>query len=341
MRRIPFLAWHRRMALLFAPLLILQALTGAALLFRAPLDRLIGGAPVAGAVQPAERLFSAAAATGKRVERLWMPAGEGDLARVQLADASGVRSLAAIDPVSGHIRREGGLAAFPTEAALQLHYRLMAGTTGLAIVMLTGLVLMAMAATGLAYWWPQQGRWAKALAINPRLPRRIRLRHWHRSFGVVLALLIAASAATGALMAATDLAGAIAPQAAPAPMAARGLPAEAEVRRAVELAQAAFPQGKLRDLRLSPGGVMDVNLLAPERNAQAVHIVKVDLAEGRIVRTIAAQDNPALWMKVLPYHSGGEFGLIGRLVLLAEALVLIGLGVSGPWMWWQQRKRLK
>ncbi|MFN3468679.1 MAG: PepSY-associated TM helix domain-containing protein [Novosphingobium sp.] len=341
MRRSTFLAWHRRIALLFAPLLVLQALTGAVLLFKAPLDRLIEGPPTAGPALPAERLVLAASANGKSVERLWLPAEPGDLARAQLADAAGARSLAAIDPVSGRIRREGGMAAFPTEAALQLHYRLMAGTGGLTIVALTGLALLAMAATGLAYWWPPNGRWGRALAINPRLPSRIRLRHWHRSFGVVLALLIAASAATGTLMAGTDLAAAIAPGKAPPARAGRHSPAEAEVRRAMDLAYAAFPQARVRDLRFSPGGMMDANLLAPERNALAVHIVKVDLAQGRIVRTIRAQDNPALWKKVLPYHAGDAFGIIGRLVLLIEALVLVGLGISGPIMWWQQGKRSK
>ncbi|MFN3551566.1 MAG: PepSY-associated TM helix domain-containing protein [Novosphingobium meiothermophilum] len=341
MRRSTFLAWHRRIALLFAPLLILQALTGAVLLFRAPLDRLIAGPPAAGPVLPAERLVVAASASGKWVERLWMPAAQGDLARVQLADAAGARSLAAIDPVSGRIRREGGLAAFPAEAALQLHYRLMAGTTGLMIVAMTGLVLLAMAATGLAYWWPRNGHWAKALAINPRLPSRIRLRHWHRSIGVVAAVLITVSAATGLLMAGADLAAAIAPGKALPARAGRHSPAEAEVRRAMALAKAAFPKARVRDLRFSPGGMMDANLLAPERNALAVHIVKVDLAQGRIVRTIRAQDNPALWMKVLPYHAGDAFGITGRLVLLIEALVLVGLGISGPVMWWQQGKRSK
>lgn len=86
---------------------------------------------------------------------------------------------------------------------------------------------------------------------------------------------------------------------------------------------------------------MDVNLLAPERNALAVHIVSVDLGARQIVRTVPAQDNPALWMKLLPYHSGAAFGLAGKLALLIEALVLVELGLTGPVMWWQQRKLRK
>lgn len=339
MHRSDFLVWHRRLAMLFAPLILLQALTGAVLLFREPLGRLLDVVPVSGTAQPVDRLYAAAAATGKQVQRLYLPTEPGRTALVQLADASGQRSLAMIDPVSARIVRQGGLAQFPIEAALQLHYRLMAGTTGLVVVGLSGIVLLFMAGTGLAFWWPRKGRMRQSLAINPRMPSRVKLRHWHRSVGVVATVLIVSSATTGVLIAGND---AIAAIFAPAlRLEPRPAPDAQSVAAGLQLAQAAFPRAALRDIRFAPGARMDVNLLAPERNALAVHVVTVDLAAMRIAEVTAAQDNPALWMKILPYHSGDEFGLAGRLVLLVEALVLIGLGVSGPLMWWQQRKLRK
>jgi uncharacterized iron-regulated membrane protein len=349
MHRSDFLVWHRRLAMLFAPLILLQALTGAVLLFREPLGRLLEVVPATGTVQPVDRLYAAAAATGKQVQRIHMPPEPGRTALVQLADASGQRSLAMIDPVSARIVRQGGLAQFPIEAALQLHYRLMAGTTGMVVIGLSGIVLLFMAGTGLAFWWPRKGRMRQSLAINPRMPSRVKLRHWHRSVGVVATVLIVASAATGALIAGNDAiaaifaaapAGKVEPR--PEPRSApRPAPDAQSVAAGLQLAQALFPRAAVRDIRFAPGARMDVNLLAPERNALAVHVVTVDLAAMRIAKVMAAQDNPALWMKILPYHSGDEFGLAGRLVLLVEALVLIGLGVSGPLMWWQQRKLRK
>lgn len=341
MRRASFLTWHRQLALLFAPLILLQAITGSVLLFREPLGRLLEPTPTAGPVLGTDRLFAAAAASGKRVERLQPPAAPGRMAMAQIVDDDGTRTLAAIDPVSVRVMREGGLAAFPVEAALRLHYQLLAGNTGLFVVLLTGAVLVLMAGTGLAFWWPVRGRWSKSLTLNPRMPARVRLRHWHRNFGVVVALLIGCSGVTGVLLAGADLLPLLT---APAPKpavttSAAVAPTPASVEAGVRLAQAEFPRAQVRDLRFAPGGRMDVNLMAPERNSLAVHVVKVDLASGRIASVVAAQDNPALWMKILPYHSGDEFGLIGQLILLIEALVLIGLGVSGPLMWWQQRKR--
>lgn len=345
--RSDWLVWHRRVALLFAPLILLQALTGSVLLFREPLGELLDEAPSTGALQPTDRLYAAAATTGQRVERLFLPQGTRRTALAQVVAADGTRGFAMIDAGTAQVVREGGFAAFPVEGALQLHYRLLDGTLGLFIVTLNGIVLLLMATSGLAYWWPAKGRWGKSLAINPRLSGRLRLRHWHRSAGVVAAVLIGASGVTGTLLAGTDLLPAltsapVAPTAAaePAPESApeSALGADA-VAAGLQLAQAEFPGAALRDLRLKPGQRMEVNLLAPEHNSMGVHVVKVDLAARKVIAVIPAQDNPALWMKVLPFHAGTEFGLAGRLVLLLEALVLVGLAVSGPWMWWQQRKR--
>jgi uncharacterized iron-regulated membrane protein len=342
MRRASFLAWHRRLALLFAPLILLQAFTGSLLLFREPLGRLLEATPTAGPVIGVDRLFSVAAATGKRVDRLQLPAEPGRIAIAQLAASDGTHTLAMIDPVSARILREGGLATFPIEAALRLHYQLQAGTTGLFIVMLTGFALVLMAGTGLAFWWPVKARWRKSLAINPRMPARVRLRHWHRNFGVVAAILIGCSGATGILLAGADLLPMLSsPAAKSAVTTGQRVPLAADVATGLDLAKAEFPGAQVRDLRFAPDGRMDVNLRAPERNSLAVHVVKIDLVTSRIVRVIAAQDNPAMWMKILPYHSGDEFGLLGQLILLIEALVLIGLSISGPVMWWQKRKSSK
>lgn len=342
MRRGCFLVWHRKLALLFAPLFLLQGLTGGILLFREPLGRLLEATPSSGPVQNVDQLFAVAVATGKQVERLQPPASPGRLAIAQLAGGDGTRTFVMIDPVSAHIIREGGLATFPIEAALRLHYQLLAGTTGLFVVMLTGFVLLLMAGTGLAFWWPVKGRWSKSLAINPRMPTRVRLRKWHRNFGVFAAVLIGCSGATGVLLAGADLLSALAsPAPNPVVPTRQGGLLAANVAAGLRLAQEQFPGSPIRDLRFTSGGRMDVNLRAPERNTLAVHVVKVDLATARIVGGMAAKDNPALWMNILPYHSGDEFGLVGKLLLLIEVLVLIMLGVSGPLMWWQQRKSRK
>ncbi|MEL0252773.1 MAG: hypothetical protein VW935_12625, partial [Novosphingobium sp.] len=70
MRRSAYLTWHRRLALLFAPLLLLQVLTGAVLLLKEPLGRVIGPQASDGPPLHPSALVAAASATGFRVVRL-------------------------------------------------------------------------------------------------------------------------------------------------------------------------------------------------------------------------------------------------------------------------------
>lgn len=336
MRRTGFLIWHRRLALAFAPLLLLQALTGVALLLRAPLTAALGPYGGAGAQEPVSALVAAAGVAaaghdGARVDRLFLPARAGDVALAQRADGT----YAAVDPASALVVREGGVFAFPLEAALQWHYRLMWGTTGLAIVALSGFALTLLAASGIGFWWPAKGRWGKALAINPRMPGRVRLRQWHRSGGVVAAVLVLLSGVTGVLLSVPDVfAGA-------APVQASYRPTGAQIDAAVAAAQAQFPGIVIRDIRFPRADRLDINFRADDDGPRSVHVVSVTLSTARVTKVLPAARNGALWMKVLPLHTGESFGAVGLLLLLAEAAVLAALAMTGPWMWWQQRKLRK
>lgn len=331
MRRTGFLIWHRRLALAFAPLLLLQALTGAALLLREPLSGLLGPHGGAGAHLPVSALVAAAGHDGVRLDRLFLPVRAGDVALAQRSDGT----YAAVDPVSALVVREGGVFAFPLEAALQWHYRLMWGTTGLAVVALSGLALTLLAASGLAFWWPGQGRWGKALAINPRMPGRVRLRQWHRSGGVVITVLVLLSGVSGVLLSGPDVfAGAV-------PAQASYSPTGAQINAAVAAAQAQFPGTPLRDIRFPKADRLDINFRADDDGPRSVHMVAVTLSTAKVMKVTPAAQNDALWMKVLPLHTGESFGPIGLVLLLVEAMVLAALAVTGPRMWWQQRKLRK
>lgn len=336
MRRASFLTLHRRIALAFAPLLLLQALTGALLLFHAPLARLTGPAVTAGPAVPVSELVARAEgiAPGTRLTRLFLPADGGDAALAQLSATDGAVRYAALDPATGHVLRRGSIFAFPMEAVLQLHYRLLDGRTGMAVVLANGIVLILLSGTGLAFWWPGRGRIVKALAVRSRMPGRVRLRQWHRSGGVVLSVLLLFSAGTGVLLSAPDVleAGGGSASSAVPPRSA------AQIDDAVALACAQFPGAALRDIRFPAADRLDVNLFAPERSARAVHVVSVSLSDQAVLKRVPAADNPVLWMKILPLHTGESFGLAGRLLLLLEALVLAALAMTGPVMWWQARK---
>jgi uncharacterized iron-regulated membrane protein len=341
--RPTFLRFHRRVALLFAPLLLLQALTGCALLFRADLSRLAAPEPVertsaAGHVPLSAMLASATVSqSGYRAVRVFLPATEGDTAFVHLTSVDGgTTRYAAVDPGNGRVLASGSIWRFPAEAALQLHYRLVSGRTGMVIVLLNGAALMMLSISGLLYWWPGRPRLAKGLAIRSSAPPRLRLRQWHRSIGVILTPLMLFSGATGILLILPDLAASASP-AAPAALAPAPTSPD-EIDSAFERAKAALPGAQVRDIRFPAADRIDVNFHAPRHNSQAVDMLSVRISDGTELKRLPAGENPALWMKILPLHSGTAMGLAGLVILLVEGLALMALAMTGPVMWWQARR---
>ncbi|MDO7836786.1 PepSY-associated TM helix domain-containing protein [Sphingobium sp. HBC34] len=334
MTRPQWLRIHRIIGLAMAAFLLVQALTGALLLYRGPATRLIdpagmtsrGTGPVISAGDAVAR--AASALPGHHVTRLFAPDGEGATWFAQLQDGQGHMAYASIDPAGGALLRKGGLFTFPVEAALQIHYRLLAGKAGMTVVMLNGIALLMMAVSGLYFWWPRRN-FAKALTIRWSLSPRLVLRQAHRTTGVVAAAFLILIAGTGLLLIVPELTdgGATAmPSAAPPAM----------IDRSLRLAQSAFPENSLRDLRID-GGRMIVNFAAPERNARAIHRAIVTLDQPRIIRATRAETNGAMWMVVLPIHAGDVIGPAGPALLVLVALVLAALSLSGPILWWQAR----
>lgn len=340
MSRAGFLTLHRRLALTLFPLLLLQALTGSAMVFRGPLARAIDPAGMVartpGTAAPVTILAKSAETgfPGYRLQRMFLPATPEDTVFVELAGMDGSLRFASLDPVSARVLAAGPVWRFPLEAALRLHYSLMAGRIGLALILMNGVVLMLMAGSGLSFWWPGRGRVFKSLAIRKAAPRRLKLRLWHRSCGVIVSMVLLFSATTGILLVVPDLAA----SGGPANAVAAPSPPAGAIDAAVAQAQAEFPGAQLHDIRFPRADRVDVSFFAPERNPRAVHMASIALSEPRLLGSVKAERNPVLWMQVMPLHTGESFGLVGRLVLLIEALVLAFLAISGPLMWWRARR---
>jgi uncharacterized iron-regulated membrane protein len=334
------LALHRWIALAFAPLILIQATTGAALLFRDELTRLAhpAGPNQTGAAVPLSAMAKAArrSAPDFRVTRIFFPTDGASAALAQLEGRGGTMRYAAIDPTNGAVLSSGSIWRFPLEAALQVHFRLMSGTVGLIVVTLNGLALALLAGSGLWHWWPGTARVARELKAPMRAPARLKLRMWHRSLGAVLAVVLMASATTGVLLAVENL---------PMPGAATALagPASQSGPQALDdafaLARKANPGARPRDVRLAPDGSLKVNFLAPRGGRWAVDVVTVAAgAQGGVTR-LPLEDNRALWLTTLPIHTGDTIVPAGRWPMLAAAIALIVLAVSGPVLWWRRTRK--
>lgn len=341
MTRAGFLVLHRRIALAIAPFLLIQALTGAALLFHSSLARWLDPAAMVrhrvGAMTPVSQIVRSAsdAFPGYRVVRLYLPAERQDTAFAQLSGPAGEARYASIDPGDAQVLASGRVWRFPLEAALQVHDQLLSGKAGMVVILADGIGLLLLGFTGLKFWWPGRGRIARNLTIRAAAPGRLRLRQWHRSGGVLAATLMVFSATTGVLLIVPDLIARRTEQ-----VAWLEPPSGAQIDRAVRTAQAQFPGHRIRDIRFPPtADRLEANIFAPERNARAVHMVSARLNDGRAIKVVPAAQNSVLWMIILPLHSGDSFGLAGQLLLLTEAFVLAALASTGPVMWWQARRR--
>jgi uncharacterized iron-regulated membrane protein len=332
---------HRWSGLAAALLILLQAATGGLLVFRTSLAELVDPAGMtrrstAGAAPLGEVLDAARARyPGYGIEKVAFPQTAHGVYLVHLLDPGGAGRYVSVDPGTGQALRAGGLWAFPAEAVLQVHYRLLTGRVGLALIMLSGLSLLVMAATGLSYWWPKRGRLRKSLTVDPRLPGKVVLRQVHRTLGVAFAASALFSATTGLIVAAEFM---LTPGPL-VPLAASADPVRGDVDDALAQARMVYPGRSIRDVRLRQAGALDVFFWAPEASPHAVHRVRVDLDAERVRDVTPAARAGTLWMTLLPIHSGDTFGRVGSLVILFGALGLVTLAATGPIVWLLSRRR--
>ena len=331
---------HRWCGLGLALFLLLQALSGAALIWHRPMAQLVDPDGMVRHARGAdltlgEILIAAQSALpGHDVRRIVYPRSADETYFLYLADRSGGERYASVDPGSGAVLRQGGAWAFPLHALMLLHYTLMAGDAGLAILAGFGLVALTLVVSGLAYWWPGGG-WRRSLRIDTRLSGRLVLRQAHRTVGVVVAVVLATSFATGVLRTGQLLW--LSAPLPPPPVPLR--PADFDV--ALSLARAEFPSLAVRDVRLGGQGVVSVNFLTSETNSLAVHAVRIDAATGARIALVRAEEGRNPGALLVPVHTAERFGGIGRIVLLLAAIGLVMLCLSGPVMWLQAGRRRK
>jgi len=332
---------HRWSGLAAALLIMLQAGTGALLVFRTGLAELVDPAGMtrssAAGAAPLSRVLDAARTRypGYGADKVVYPQTARGVYLVHLLDPRGDSRYVTVDPGTAQTLRAGDLWTFPAEAVLQVHYRLLTGRLGVALMMLSGLSLLVMAATGLSYWWPKRGRWKKSLMADTRLPGKVVLRQIHRTLGVACAASAVFAAATGLVVAGEFIL-------APGPLVPLTASAErvhGDLDMALARALTVYPGRSIRDVRLRQPGALDVFFWAPEASPHAVHRVRVETATGRVRDVTPAARAGTLWMTLLPIHSGDTFGRLGSLIILFGALGLVILAATGPVVWLLSRRR--
>jgi uncharacterized iron-regulated membrane protein len=333
--------WHGRLGWVIAPLLAMQALGGAVLLWMQPL-------PVAQDNSPAIQQWARAVDAGVTELARRYPAAKieyVDLPRTAhapvsvrlLASPSNERGWADIDVANA---RAGALQ--PDNSRVKtflygLHEHLLLEDAGPWVLRAMALVALVLVAMGLRVW----------LRVRT-LPPRGSWRRVHRWIGPVFVLPLAMMLSTGFVLRSPDWArslfslwppAAAASPAAPAPPAAA--PQVATLGQALIVAANALPQS--RPIRIYPAnnGVASVRMRGEEWHPLGLDRVFVNVAapDASVKRIVRASEQPLTvrYLNVVyPLHLGWLPGtpsvvatLAVRVLWTLLALALAGLAVSG------------
>ena len=152
---------HRWVGLLAGMLLLSQGLSGAALAFRAELNRILHHDALTVEPLPTARSLQSMLDTVRAahpqlyVERIEFPrrADEALLFRLETRGSEAPRCVT-VDPYRGVVTRDAPLSSWPLEWLFRLHQQLLSGDRGEAVVGITGASLLVLCLVGPFLWWP-------------------------------------------------------------------------------------------------------------------------------------------------------------------------------------------
>lgn len=350
---------HRYVSLIFAALWLMQAATGALLVFHWELDDWSVPGPAA-PLQPAvfSRSLSAYAAAhpGHRVTAVYASGGEAGRFDVLVSNPSGHRDVLRTDG-RGQVLRvrpwdydTARIGVF--QIVTILHQTLFADDRGQWFLGISAILLFTNIVAGLTLAWPRAGQWARALRPAGGARAAVGLFAWHRAAGLWLGLLALVTVGAGVTMAFEDPIGALVGDATPPPDAARAAaiaPAAAPVAlgQALETAMARYPGAPLASLIPPapdrPWYRVRVRQAGEWRRAQGMTTVYVSARDGRVLADYDALKAPLaarLYDSLYPIHTGEAFGLVGRWLAVAVGVWLSAMIVLGVALW-SVRRRLR
>jgi uncharacterized iron-regulated membrane protein len=352
MRKQTFLKLHRWVGLALALFLVIQGATGMTMVFRDEIEPVIHPELIVQPLPvrlPVQTLVDVAyrAHPDATLTRAEFPARADQAVLFKFKPKGGGSQIfIAIDPFRATIVRDGPRGAWPLEWLFEVHEGMLAGPIGEKIVGCWGLGLLFIAITGPIVWWPGRKRLKQGLRVRLDGSTDARWRTLHRSVGAIVAVLFLLLATTGVLMVWKEpvrwLIGGT-PRPTPT-VALQPNRAMLPVDTLITQAERSDGPAPLRQLRFSSGGrVVAVFLssnhsIRPDGTAQLYY----DAYDGRQLGTYVAGELPASsefvdWLYTV--HTGLWGGLLTRVLLLLTGALLVGMGLTGPWLWYSRTSR--
>lgn len=359
--------WHFYAGLISAPILLMVILTGSLYVFRTELtawqDRgLREVAPQAERKSYDElREIARKAAEPNELEGIFASADPGRsvlfVAHVEPtkgASPAERHEHVYVDPYTGAVLGKRIAEEDFFAIVLELHRSLMLGSTGRILSELAtswGVILLA---TGVYLWWPRGKKNVRVWL--PRLTGKLYgvLRDWHAVSGVYLAPLAGLVMVTGLVFTlvwgtgfnttakqighwpahwfAPPKSVRPTPETPPASLD-RIVPVILEKSRPGDLATIRFP--------VKPDVGYKAFLMRDE-DKNSLRMVEVDQYSAALIKVVDVAELPLMYrMRVwsVSIHMGQIFGTPTKILALLTTLGLLGLTVTGVWMWWERRPR--
>ncbi|RDK03534.1 PepSY domain-containing protein [Paraburkholderia lacunae] len=338
---------HRVIGLSIGLFVVMVAVTGAGMLFRAPLEPVIYHDLLKVALckqrLPLDTLIANASASNPvagRPKQLRIYDDADSSTRVLLSDDRWYYVNPCTGEVLGSEHRYGGL--FGTMARLHSFQFLENGSVVAGTLALTFAIVLV--GGGLAVWIPGALRKRRrAVTIKPNITGRARWLNLHKTLGVYVSLILLASALTGALQSFQFVRDALYTLTASKPPApsprlvvqadAQRLPVEALWQRA----QALVPQPKYARIRYpgKPGDAFNIDLVARDAShVNAFSYVSLDASTGKVLRFTPYAENSLghrIYLTALALHYGwlsGGFMQVLQLIGMLSVPVLACAGIG-------------
>lgn len=353
--------WHFWAGLIACPVLLVVAVTGACYTFREEIESAVRPELVfvePGAVRKsADELLAAVKVVSPDLKpvRLTVPAdpARSVIVLVEPADGPPGQTRAVfVNPYTGEVLGDGPARTPFFTAVLTLHRSLFAGTPGRVVVELTTSWTVVLLVSGVALWWPRRSSRVWGVWL-PRLrgPKYVVLRDLHTVAGIYLAPVVGLIALTGLFYTAVwlwgynratgghgDFPAALRTASDVSPSCAPAAPVPVEV--ALAAARERWPNKSYAvQLPRKPGDAYTVTIRG-DGGPSVYGMVAVDPSTGVVTADTRHENLPPLqrarvW--VLPLHTGAVGGTATKALALLACVGLVGLSVSGVWMWLARR----
>ena len=345
----PFLKWLHTWAGLTAGLVLaVISAAGSAIVFRAEIEKTMapksaGGSRIASLDEVSRQI--AQRRPDARVRRVRFPTNTQDVFDVQV-DSHGKQERLVCDASTGRVL--GTIERGWVEWTIDLHRNLLAGKTGRKVVGAAGIVLFALASTGMLLWLTGARKWRSWISVRVQGGSRRFNYELHRASGLWAYALLAAIAFTGIGLAypdtfrnaLQDMTGQPATTKAPrvAKSAAKALRPLDEY---LQTGATAMPDGAPVELRLEEKGPVDLRLWRRGDLSPSGNHVYLEPGTAKVLAVSRVVDQPLaarIWSVFSPIHYGEFGGAVIKAIWALIGLVPALLFITGLLYWWRPRQ---